>query len=62
MTGIYREVLQRIVADPGQVLTTRVSLAGWEKAWVAARSLALAGPGQTALRTVARIVEGIQVQ
>lgn len=45
MTGIYREVLDRIVADPGQVLRTRVSLAGWEKAWVAARSLAVAGVG-----------------
>jgi phytoene synthase len=40
MTGIYREVLRRIAADPEQVLRTRVSLAGWEKAWVAARSLA----------------------
>ena len=39
MTGIYREILDRIVADPGQVLRTRVSLAPWEKAWVAARSL-----------------------
>ena len=40
MTGIYREILDRIVADPGQVMRTRVSLAPWEKAWVAARSLA----------------------
>ena len=40
MTGIYRTILDRIVADPGQVLRTRVSLAPWEKAWVAARSLA----------------------
>jgi phytoene synthase len=40
MTGIYREILDRIVADPGQVMRTRVSLATWEKAWVAARSLA----------------------
>jgi phytoene synthase len=46
MTGIYRAVLDRIVADPGQVLRTRVSLAPWEKAWVAARSLALAGAGR----------------
>ncbi len=41
MTGIYREILDRIVADPGQVLDRRVSLAPWEKAWVAARSLAV---------------------
>lgn len=40
MTGIYREILDRIVADPEQVMRTRVSLAPWEKAWVAARSLA----------------------
>jgi phytoene synthase len=43
MTGIYRTILDRIVADPGQVLAGRVSLATWEKAWVAARSLATAG-------------------
>ena len=43
MTGIYREVLTRIADDPGQVLRQRVSLAPWEKAWVAARSLAVAG-------------------
>jgi phytoene synthase len=45
MTGIYRSILQRIVADPGQVLRERISLAPWEKAWVAARSLAGAGAG-----------------
>ena len=44
MTGIYREVLRRIAADPAQALRARVSLPGWEKAWVAARSLA-AGAG-----------------
>ena len=43
MTGIYREILDRIMADPGQVMRTRVSLAPWEKAWVAARSLATTG-------------------
>ena len=43
MTGIYRTVLERIAADPAQVLEGRVSLAAWEKAWVAARSLAAAG-------------------
>ena len=40
MAGIYRRLLTRIVRDPGAVLRTRVSLPGWEKAWVAARSLA----------------------
>jgi phytoene synthase len=40
MTGIYRTILQRIVADPAQVLRHRVSLTGWEKGLVAARSLA----------------------
>ena len=40
MTGIYRTILDRIVDDPCLVLRTRVSLAPWEKAWVAARSLA----------------------
>jgi phytoene synthase len=40
MTGIYREILDRIAADPERVMRTRVSLAPWEKAWVAARSLA----------------------
>lgn len=45
MTGIYRAILDRIAADPGQVLRTRVSLAPWEKAWVAARSLAATRSG-----------------
>jgi phytoene synthase len=39
MTGIYRTILQRIVADPVQVLRHRVSLTSWEKGLVAARSL-----------------------
>ena len=43
MTGIYRELLTRIADNPVQVLRHRVSLAPWEKAWVAARSLAIAG-------------------
>lgn len=42
MTGIYRRVLQRIVSEPGVVLEGRISLPPWEKAWVAARSLAAA--------------------
>lgn len=40
MTGIYREILERILADPTQVLRSRISLPGWQKTWVAARSLA----------------------
>jgi phytoene synthase len=40
MTGIYRRILGQIDRDPMQVLRRRVSLPAWEKAWVAARSLA----------------------
>ncbi len=43
MAGIYRRLLVRIEADPAAVLVGRVSLPTWEKAWVAARSLAGAG-------------------
>jgi 15-cis-phytoene synthase len=43
MTGIYRRILGQIDRDPHQVLSRRVSLPPWEKAWVAARSLAGAG-------------------
>jgi phytoene/squalene synthetase len=39
MTGIYRTILARIIADPTQVLRHRVSLTSWEKGLVAARSL-----------------------
>lgn len=39
MTGIYRRLLERIEESPGLVMERRVSLPGWEKAWVAARSL-----------------------
>jgi phytoene synthase len=45
MTGIYRTILDRIAADPAQVLQRRVSLPTWEKAWVAARSLAAVSGG-----------------
>ncbi len=45
MTGIYRGILGRIARDPGQVFQQRISLPPWEKAWVAARSLAVARPG-----------------
>lgn len=40
MAGIYRRVLQRIEQDPAAVLRGRVSLPAWEKALVAAQSLA----------------------
>jgi phytoene synthase len=43
MTGIYRRILGQIERDPHQILNRRVSLPAWEKAWVAARSLAGAG-------------------
>ena len=42
MTGIYRRILERIVADPEAILRGRISLPPWEKALVAARSLAAA--------------------
>lgn len=41
MAGIYRRLLARIVEDPAAVLSRRVSLPNWEKAWVAARALVL---------------------
>jgi phytoene synthase len=40
MTGIYRSILERIVNQPTLVLHGRVSLPTWEKAWLAARSVA----------------------
>jgi phytoene synthase len=40
MTGIYRRLLDRIERRPVEVLERRVALPSWEKAWVAARSLA----------------------
>lgn len=43
MAGIYRRVLARIERRPLAVLAGRVSLPVWEKAWVAARSLAGVG-------------------
>ncbi|HVX32851.1 MAG TPA: squalene/phytoene synthase family protein [Solirubrobacterales bacterium] len=39
MTGIYRELLARIEAEPERVLRERVSLPVHEKAWLAVRSL-----------------------
>jgi phytoene synthase len=46
MAGIYRRLLDRFMARPWLVLGARVSLPGWEKAVVAARSLAGAGVGR----------------
>jgi squalene synthase HpnD len=40
MTGIYRDILRRIAAEPVTVLHERISLSTWEKAWVAGRCLA----------------------
>jgi phytoene synthase len=40
MTGIYRRILDRIDQSPETVLDHRLSLAAWEKTWVAIRSLA----------------------
>ncbi|WP_371484323.1 presqualene diphosphate synthase HpnD [Kitasatospora sp. NBC_00315] len=40
MAGIYHRLLARIAADPGSVLRRRVSLPGWEKAYVALSGLA----------------------
>jgi len=40
MAGIYRQLLERIAAQPGAVLDRRVSLSTGEKAMVAARALA----------------------
>jgi phytoene synthase len=44
MAGIYRRLLVRIQAEPAGVLDRRMSLPTWEKALVAARSLAGARP------------------
>ena len=43
MTGIYRRLLTRIEKHPDEVLERRMSVPTWEKAWVAARSLAGVG-------------------
>ena len=40
MAGIYRQLLERIAAQPGAVLSRRVSLSTGEKAMVAMRALA----------------------
>jgi phytoene synthase len=43
MTGIYRRILGQIDRDPQAIMRRRVSPPAWEKAWVAARSLAGVG-------------------
>ena len=43
LAGIYHRILRRILRRPEVVLERRVSLPMWEKAWIAARSLAGAG-------------------
>ncbi|MCD0485971.1 presqualene diphosphate synthase HpnD [Streptacidiphilus sp. ASG 303] len=40
MAGIYHRLLRRIAEDPASVLRGRVSLPGWEKAYVALSGLA----------------------
>jgi phytoene synthase len=40
MTGIYRNILTRIERQPEEILERRISLPIWEKAWLAARSVA----------------------
>jgi 15-cis-phytoene synthase len=39
MSGIYRELLERIAAEPSLVREKRLSLSGWTKAAVATRAL-----------------------
>jgi phytoene synthase len=51
MTGIYRRILDRIDRSPGDVLRGRISLPPWEKAWVAAGSLASAAGRAASGRT-----------
>jgi phytoene synthase len=45
LAGIYWRLVRRIEREPSAVLSGRVRVPAWEKAWVAARSLAGAGPG-----------------
>jgi phytoene synthase len=58
ITGVYRRILDRVERRPEAVLLGRISLPGWEKAWVAARSLAvpraLAGAGSRARAGITR--------
>jgi phytoene synthase len=43
MAGIYRRLLDRIEADPGEAMRRRMSLPASEKAWVAARGMLRGG-------------------
>jgi 15-cis-phytoene synthase len=43
MAGIYHRLLGRIAREPRAVLSRRISLPAWEKAYLAARSLARRG-------------------
>jgi phytoene synthase len=40
MAGIYRRLFDSIQRQPAAVLSTRLSLPAWEKAWVATRAMA----------------------
>ncbi len=44
MAGIYHRLLHRIAADPAETMRSRMSLPPWQKATVAARSLAGMAP------------------
>jgi phytoene synthase len=46
MADIYHRLLGRIAHDPAQVLHRRVSLPGWEKGYIAARSLVGRSPAR----------------
>jgi phytoene synthase len=48
MSGIYLRILGRIERQPGQVMRARLTVPPWEKAWVAARSLAGVAAGSGA--------------
>ena len=48
MAGIYHRLLERIVREPEAVLRGRVSLPGWEKAYVALSGLASGGAARSA--------------
>ncbi len=43
MAGIYHRLLVRMFTDPLAVTRRRVSLPGWEKAYVAARAMTRSG-------------------
>ncbi|MBO0893848.1 MAG: hypothetical protein J2O39_05695, partial [Acidimicrobiales bacterium] len=45
LAGIYWRLLRRIERQPAAVLSRRIRVPGWEKAWVVARTLAGAGAG-----------------